>query len=80
MKIYRCDKCKKEQEVPAIVGTEFELKGFGTIAPYYRVNGLIDLCPKCFSEMDAVIKKAQKEAQEREKETVINRLLAWSNN
>ena len=60
MIIYKCDKCGHEKTVTeGIVGNEFG-HGFETLIRSLRVNGVTDVCKKCFKEIQDVLWEQRK--------------------
>ncbi len=59
MRIYRCDKCGFEDvHTKGIVGHNFDHHGFETLEYQYRRAGLVDLCAKCFKQMEEQVHDA----------------------
>lgn len=68
MKIYVCDKCGKTHRIlTGIIGSEFDLYGFGTLQKHFQTEDVVDLCGKClkFAEVarTAAMDTASQEAQ-----------------
>jgi hypothetical protein len=62
VKIYVCDRCGARHQITnGIVGSEFDLHGFGTLSERFGTPGIVDVCEACMdvarTELDAVRNK-----------------------
>jgi len=75
MKILRCDRCGHEaSDSGGIVGREFEYLGFKTLSPKYRFEKVVDVCDKCFNEIQKVVLEVKESRQQAERALFIDRV------
>ena len=75
MRILKCDKCgHEERDENGIVGSEFEKHGFETLTPAYRFGDVVDVCEKCFNEVQQAAREAEKERRQVERKSFLQRL------
>ena len=75
MRILKCDKCgHEERDTSGIVGSEFKNHGFETLSPAYRFGDVVDVCAKCFKEVQRAALDAEKDRRHVERKSFLQRL------
>lgn len=75
MRILKCDKCgHEERDTCGIVGSEFKYHGFETLSPAYRFGDVVDVCAKCFKDVQQAARDAEKYRRQVERKSFLQRL------